>query len=150
MYFDYSTDPRTNSMTCLPCNPGGTTGINLGDCLECTNPNLCLRCNEKELVTVPNRNNSQECLDWCADREYRDADGVCRKCADGCLSCTGSSFRDCTGLLCNVGFEKTSTSPNGKNISCMKICKDGEFRNITNGDCSICGHNCFKCIGGEA
>mgnify|MGYP000963350166 CR=1 FL=1 len=148
-YFEYSTLPRTSTMTCLPCNTGTPpTGFNMGDCLECTKPSECLRCNAKQLVNVPNRN-STECLDWCADRQYRDRDGICRNCADGCLSCSGGTFRDCTGLVCNQGFEKTSTSPSGNNISCMKICKDGEYRNNLDGNCLPCGHNCSKCTGGN-
>ena len=52
--------------------------------------------------------------------------------------------------MCGTGFQKTSTSISGNNITCMKICKDGEYRDLDTGNCPLCINNCFKCVGNNS
>jgi len=131
--------------TCPPCN---------SSCVKCSGPtsNDCLSCEVDKFLLV--WNGSSTCVSECPSTHYTDLDRMCQTCDSSCLTCNGSTTKNC--LSCTypryfVDNQCVTKCPGlfyGENstATCMIDCPELTFPYSVSKICCPC-NNCKSCVG---
>lgn len=121
-----------------------------GGCVSCRDGNLCFSCISSLDLFQFDADNAN-CLPFCNVDEYRDFTdpaGPCKDCHEGCKSCNGGAFTNCSGNGCNANYEPMNPNAVAGTHSCMRICNEiGQYRIHSTGTCANCSIDCYKCNG---
>jgi proprotein convertase subtilisin/kexin type 5 len=133
-----ATFANTTANYCSPCHSfcsvcWGSTNF---ECSRCTNITIGMVTQIYYLAI-----GSTVCNISCPQGQYIDSNNpnYCRQCSSLCIYCLYNSHF-CINNICPLGYFFY-------NNSCMPVCLQGTFPNISSSQCQICAVGCTSCTG---
>jgi len=126
--------PNTSGNTCDACDSA---------CLICTNSTLtsCTTCGNVTGTVYYKYTKANTCNTTCPDGEFTSASipNYCQLCSVNCVTCSGTA-ENCTSSTCAANFFFY-------NYSCLNVCPDNYYADVTLRQCIQCTPGCKSCFG---